>query len=174
MKKLFRFVPVLVALCIAFSVFSPVSARYIVYVAPELPAPTVSVLSGPESVTGTAMKVDTLPGAYLLENGMPLPVGFPQGDMQFKGKALEVSGYEYGTANVCFFIENAATGWTGKVGLWTGAKWMLLPTTITPLSESKYSLACATATANGTYALLAWFDPSLVVVEKSDPLPLFY
>jgi hypothetical protein len=123
--------------------------------------PTVTPISGNTSFSTTLVPFNNLPGTATTSGGLVVPAGFPVGDKQFEGAGVQVSGYTYGTAKACFPITDINQGWSGKVGMLDGAKWVLLDTTITTPDESSYSWACATISSNGTYTLISWVaDPS--------------
>jgi hypothetical protein len=127
----------------------------------SLPDPTVTPISGNTKFSVDLLSMQDLPGVTTLDSGMLIPTGFPSGEKQFEGKGVQISGFTYGSAKVCFPVVGVNQGWGGQVGTWNGSKWDLLPTTITAVDEQPYSLACATVSANGTYALIDWVvDPS--------------
>ena len=95
---------------------------------------------------------------------MLVPVGFPAGEAQYQGDGVIVTGMDSGKATACFTITGTQYGWGGKVGVWNGTKWVLLPTTIKALDESPNSLACAPITGNGTYVFIRY-------VAEQDKLP---
>ena len=103
---------------------------------------------------------------------MLAPVGFPEGEAQFEGAGVQVTGMDSGKATVCFSLSTIAVnqGWGGKVGVWNGTKWVQLPTTFTTPEDSSSSLACATITGSGTYAFIKYVvDPDLL--PKGNQLP---
>ena len=118
-------------------------------------APVVTPVSGDIVFTTTVVPIVSLPGSTAF-GLMPVPVGFPAGEAQFGGDGVRVTGMDSGKATACFSIATVKInqGWSGKVAVWTGAKWAKLATTITPLDESPTSLACATILGNGTYAFI--------------------
>ncbi|NMC35141.1 MAG: hypothetical protein GYA36_22180 [Veillonellaceae bacterium] len=120
--------------------------------------PVVTPISGDNEFATEVIAIASLPGTYELATQMLAPVGFPAGETQFGGNGVRVSGLSTGKASACFTLSTAAIdqGWGGKVGVWNGTKWVLLPTTITALNESPNSLACATITGDGTYAFIKY------------------
>jgi hypothetical protein len=123
--------------------------------------PRVTSLTGDNKFSVTLISINDLPGSTLNSSGLILPVGFGNGEKQFNGEGVLVSGLSYGTASACFPIKGITQGWGGKVGRWNGSKWVLLPTTVTTPTDSDHSIACATITSDGPYALLSWVvDPS--------------
>lgn len=163
MKK--RFVVLLSVLLCAFlllGTFGAVSAKSSpISNSTALPDPTVTPVSGNTKFDVSLLSMLELPGATTLDSGLLVPTGFPSGEKQFEGKGVQISGFTYGSAKACFPVVGVSLGWGGKVGTWDGTKWKLLPTTITAVDEQPYSLACATISANGTYAMIDWVvDPS--------------
>mgnify|MGYP001765498818 CR=1 FL=1 len=128
--------------------------------------PVVTPLSGDADFVTEIVPIAALPGATELASQMLAPVGFPAGEAQFGGNGIRVTGLSKGSATACFSLNAVAVqqGWGGKVGLWNGSKWMLLPTTITTPAESSTSFACATITGNGTYTFIQY-------VTEPDKLP---
>ncbi len=120
--------------------------------------PVVTPVSGDNEFTIEIIPIADLPGTTQLASQMLAPVGFPAGEAQYGGKGVKVVGLSNGKANACFTLSTVAVdqGWGGKVGVWNGAKWVLLPTTITPLQESPNSLACASITGDGVYAFIQY------------------
>jgi hypothetical protein len=128
--------------------------------------PVVTPVSGDTEFTTEVVPIAALPGTTPLASQMIVPVGFPAGEAQFGGNGIRVTGMDKGTATACFSLNAAAVqqGWGGKVGVWNGSKWVLLPTTITTAEESSTSLACAAITGSGTYAFIQY-------VTQPDKLP---
>lgn len=120
--------------------------------------PTVTPVSGDTDLSTEIVAIPALPGITTLSGGMLAPVGFPAGEAQFGGNGIRVTGMDSGKATACFYLSAAAInqGWGGKVGVWTGAKWLLLPTTITLPEETNNAIACATISGNGTYAFIKY------------------
>jgi hypothetical protein len=137
------------------------SARRIINT--SLPDPTATFAQGNPQFTAKVIPTVELAGLDTLADGMLVPAGFPKGEKQFEGKALELSGLSKTTVNLCFPLKGTGSGWGGQVGYWEGTAWKLLATTITPAPESTLSWACASASANGQYAFLKWVvDASLL------------
>jgi len=128
--------------------------------------PTVTPVSGDMEITTEIVPIVNLPGTHELANQMLAPVGFPDGEAQYGGNGIRVSGFSTGKATVCFHLNASAVqmGWGGKVGVWNGKKWVLLATTITTPDESPTSYACASISGNGTYAFIQY-------VAEPDKLP---
>jgi hypothetical protein len=124
------------------------------------PDPTVTVLSGDTEYTVTLLGTDKLAGAFKGASGFPVPSGFHDGDKQFGGKALTISGVSYGSERVCFALPNYAYGWRGSVYQWNSTSWTALATDIIEGKDGAATLACSTVYGNGTYALLVAFDIS--------------
>jgi len=120
--------------------------------------PVVSPVSGDSVFTTEVVPVPALPGTSLLASQMFVPVGFPLGEAQFEGNGIRVSGLESGKATACFTIPNSVLdqGWSGKVGVWNGTKWVLLGTSFSTADESPYSIACAPVSGDGTYVFIKW------------------
>jgi hypothetical protein len=117
--------------------------------------PTVTPVSGDKVFTTEVIPVPNLPGTTLLDQKY-IPVGFKAGEVQFGGNGVLVKGMDFGKATVCYSIREAEVnqGWGGKVGMWNGTKWVLLPTTLTTPDEAVFGTACATITGSGTYAFI--------------------
>lgn len=129
--------------------------------------PAVMPISGDTEFTVEIVPIAQLPGTYDLTTQMLAPIGYPDGEAQFEGPGLTVTGFDHGKASVCFFLSTVAVnqGWGGKVGVWTGTKWAKLETVISTTSdEAAETKACATITGNGTYAFIRY-------VVKPDLLP---
>lgn len=121
--------------------------------------PWVTPVSGDMEFTATAVSVANLPGVVELPSQMLAPAGFPAGEMQFGGSGVRVTDFDAGKATACFSLSaiEVKKGWGGKVGMWNGAKWVLLPTTIAvPAEEASTTSACAGITGNGTYAFIKY------------------
>lgn len=130
---------------------------------PSLPDPTATFAQGNPQFSAKVIPTVDLRGLDTLADGMLVPTGFPKGEKQFEGKALEISGLSKTTINLCFPIKGTSSGWGGQVGYWDGTAWKLLATTITPAPESTLSWACASASVNGQYSLIKWIvDASLL------------
>src|SRR5512133_367254 len=129
--------------------------------------PVVTPVSGDVEFNTAVVPIASLPGVTELPGGMLVPVGFPAGEAQFGSNGVRVTNFDSGKAAACFSITGVEVGWGGKVGMWDGSKWVLLPTTITSYFESLVSSACATITANGTYTFIRWVaDPTLLPSGK--------
>jgi len=129
--------------------------------------PVVTPVSGDLEFTTEIVPIAHLTGTTQLASQMLVPVGFPAGEAQFGGNGVRVSGMDSGKATACFSLNTVAVnqGWGGKVGVWNGAKWVLLPTTISTTSdEAAATTACATISGNGTYAFITY-------VAEPDKLP---
>ena len=125
--------------------------------------PVVTPVSGDMEFTTEVVPMASLPGTMVLESQMLAPLGFPAGEAQFEGAGVRITGMDYGKATACFAVSGMKYGWGGKVGVWDGVKWVLLPTTITKDEEVQNSVACATVAGNGTYAFIKYVvDTSLL------------
>lgn len=120
--------------------------------------PSVTPLSGDTSFVLRMIAPEKLAGAYLGPRGYYLPIGFPQGEKQFSGKALEISGINLGTQKTCFPFANYPYGWRGSIYQWNGSSWLLLETTMTAGIEGNPAQACATTYGDGVYALIAGYS----------------
>jgi len=121
--------------------------------------PVVTPVSGDMEFTTEVVPIASLPGTIELADLMLAPVGFPEGEAQFEGAGVRVTGMESGKATACFTLSTIAVnqGWGGKVGVWNGSKWVLLPTSIvTGTDEAASTTACAPIAGNGTYAFIKW------------------
>ena len=130
--------------------------------------PVVTPVSGDMVFTTEVVSIASLPGLAEYKQ-MLVPVGFPEGEAQFEGAGVRVSGMDSGKATACFTLSTIAVnqGWGGKVGVWNGTKWVLLPTTIaTGTDEAANTTACAPITGSGTYTFIKW-------VTDPDKLPTF-
>ena len=133
-------------------------------------SPSVAWVSGDNTFTVAPIAVVSLPGITTLSNGMIVPAGFKvPAEKQFEGVGIQISGFDSGKLNACFAMTGVNQGWGGQVGQWTGTQWKLLPTTITSPKETAYSLACATVSGSGVFALLKWVvDASKLPSAKPD------
>jgi len=121
--------------------------------------PMVTPVSGDLEFTTEIVPIAHLPGTTALASQMLVPVGFPAGEAQFGGNGIRISSMDSGKATACFSLNTVAVkqGWGGKVSVWNGAKWVLLPTTISTTSdEAASTTACATISGNGTYAFIQY------------------
>ncbi len=150
MRKLV--IPLLCCLLVLTSLLS----SYSTVSATDLDNPVITPVSGDMEFSTTIVSTSSLPGITELPGGMLVPVGFPSGEAQFQGNGIRISEFETGKATVCFSITGTEVGWGGKVGLWDGEKWIMVPTTITSYEENLVSSACATITSGGTYAFIRW------------------
>lgn len=133
---------------------------------PEDP-PVVTPISGDADFITEIVPIASLPGVTQLPSHMLVPVGFPEGEAQFGGNGIRVSGMSSGKATACFSLYTVAVkqGWGGFVGVWNGKKWVKLATAITTPEESSTSLACAAISGNGTYAFIKYIK-YIAAVEK--------
>jgi hypothetical protein len=160
MKKfVLPFFSLLLVLTLALSSFSSVTAA-------AGGDPWVTPVSGDMEFTVTVIPIASLPGVVELASQMLAPAGFPEGETQFGGNGIRVTDFASGKATVCFSLsaQEVAKGWGGKVGMWDGSKWVLLPTTIAAVvEEASTTSACAGITANGIYAFIKYIaDASLL------------
>lgn len=74
--------------------------------------------------------------------------------LQLLTNALDLSA----PATICHPFRGGQFGWTGEIRMLDGDTWVKLPTTVdwTPTEEGKL-IACAKASAAGTYALFGYF-----------------
>jgi hypothetical protein len=159
-KVLFSLFTFLVVFGMLFTSFGSVNAA-------AVDDPVVTPVSGDMEFTTTVVPIASLPGVAELAGGMLVPTGFPESEAQFGSDGVRVTDFESGKAAACFSITGVEVGWGGKVGMWDGSKWVLLPTTITFYEENLVSSACATITSNGTYTFIRWIaDPSLLQTIK--------
>ena len=129
--------------------------------------PVVTPVSGDMEFTTSIVPIAGLPGVAELAGGMLVPVGFPAGEAQFGSDGVRVTEFASGKAAACFSITGVEYGWGGKVGMWDGSKWVLLPTTITNYDENLVSSACTTITGSGTYTFIRWVaDATLLPTSK--------
>ena len=96
--------------------------------------PVVTPISGDMEFTTEVVPIASLPGTTELDQ-MLVPVGFPEGEAQFEGAGVLVKGIDCGKATACFVISGTQWGWGGKVGMWDGKKWVVLPTTIATTTD---------------------------------------
>jgi hypothetical protein len=159
MKKfVLPFFSLLLVITLALSSFSSVTAAG--------GDPWVTPVSGDMDFTATVVPIASLPGVTKLANQMLVPKGFPTGEAQFGGNGVRVTGLEAGKATACFSLSalEVSKGWGGKVGMWDGTRWVLLPTAIAPVAkEASSTSACAGITDNGTYAFIKYIaEPELL------------
>lgn len=127
--------------------------------------PTVTPLSGDIDFTTKILAPSNAPGTILAANGLIYPIGIDEGDRQFGGEILSVSGMDFGAATACFSFPTYSYGWRGSVSKWDGTKWIELVTNVNDGKEGTPS-ACATIYTNGTYGLLIGFDQALAPVKS--------
>lgn len=158
-KTVLPFFSILLVLTLALSSFSIVTAE-------GSDDPWVTPVSGDLEFNAEVIPLASLPGTIELGNQMLVPAGFPEGEVQFGGNGVRVTGFDGGKATLCYTLtaKEVAVGWGGKFGSWDGSKWTLLPTTIAPVpEEGSTTSACATITGNGTYAFIKYVaDVSLL------------
>ena len=129
--------------------------------------PVVTPVSGDMEFNTEVVPIASLPGTIELEDLMLAPAGFPEGEAQFEGAGVLVTKFDAGKATACFTISGTQWGWGGKVGMWDGTKWVLLPTTVkTTGDDGTSTTACATITGNGTYAFIKY-------VTEPEKLPAY-
>jgi hypothetical protein len=96
-----------------------------------------------------------LPGTTNNSSGMFLPLGFPDGQKQFDGNSLMVSGLKEGeTVNLQFDFPLYSYKWSGTIYMWSGSEWMPLDTTVTQGADGSRNWATTNGVGNGVYALL--------------------
>jgi hypothetical protein len=126
--------------------------------APLADAPVVTLLAGSGTITTKPISVEDLPGTIVNEAGTILPAGFPEGEKQFSGDGIQVSGLN-GMANACMPMANYQYGWFGSIYQYVNGKWTALPGTTTPIAESSAATVCATIYSDGIYAVLVSYKP---------------
>ena len=158
MNKIARLAFVFVLVLSIISVSNPTTVM-----AHDWSSPYAVPVSGDMVITSSAVSPVTLPGAVLSDDGRITPVGFPTGEKQFGGEALQVSGLSSGSASACFPFPTYRYGWRGAVYQWLNNKWVSLPTTFsnTEGKEGAPAMACAPIYYGGTYALLIGFSKAL-------------
>jgi hypothetical protein len=124
-----------------------------VFAAPLTDGPVVTSLTGAGTFTTALVSPADLPGTVVNSAGIVLPAGFNEGEVQFSGDGIKVSGLN-GSATLCMPLADFQYGWHGSVYQWLSGKWTALPTTTTELAESSAASACAVIYSDGTYALL--------------------
>jgi hypothetical protein len=136
--------------------------------------PVVTPVSGDMEFATEVVPIASLPGTIELADLMLAPAGFPEGEAQFEGAGVLVTKFDAGKANACFTISGTQWGWGGKVGMWNGSKWVMLPTTIkTTGNDGTSTTACATITGNGTYAFIKYVtEPDKLPVRKPSCLQI--
>jgi hypothetical protein len=133
--------------------------------APSGDDPEVMPVSGDLEFTTTVLNPSSLPGTVKNAAEVIFPVGFPVGEMQFKGNGILVKGFDSGTARACFSFPTYRYGWVGSVYQWTGSKWSKLTTSITEDVEGSSATACADIHTSGTYALITNYKGNAVAKE---------
>ncbi len=142
---------VCLALSLVLANFQPASAY-------DLPAPSVTPVSGDREFTATPTAISKLPGILPNDNGIILPAGFPSGTAQFMGEGMLVSGFSGGTATLCFPVPAAQSEWVGTIHEWIDGKWTRLTTSVTQgNAEDTLAMACTTIYGDGTYAMIMGF-----------------
>ncbi len=134
--------------------------------------PWVIPSSGDMEFTTTVVPIASLPGVVELASQKLAPAGFPEGETQFGGNGVRITDFESGKATVCFSLKaiEVSQGWGGKVGMWDGAKWVPLSTTIAPVAEeASTTSACAGITGNGTYAFIKYIADAALLPSKGLP-----
>jgi hypothetical protein len=157
-------------LCLTMLAATPRSVSAETFAAGNLPNPTVTLLTGAPDYTATVIPIGHMPGVTTMASGTFVPVGYETGEKQFEGSGLELTGFNYGSASLCFPLHGTASGWGGQVGKWNGSKWELLATSITPPSgDDSYAWACSVIYSDGSYAFIKWIaDADLLTKSKPD------
>lgn len=141
----------IIVLCMLLSTFGVVKA------APLHNDPVVTVISGGENLKSTVVPFGNLPGIVVGDSGLILPINSPNGDMQFGGDGIQLSGLAGGSASVCFSMLPTRYGWSGIVYQYNGTKWVKLDTVVTESEEALDAKVCATVYSDGFYALILGF-----------------
>jgi hypothetical protein len=138
--------------------------------AANLPDPTLTLLTGAPDYAAAVTPLAKLPGVTTMDSGTFVPVGYETGEKQFEGSGLILTGFNYGSASLCFPLAGTSSGWGGQVGKWNGSKWDLLSTTINPPNgDDSYAWACTVIYGDGTYAFLRWIaEPDLLTKSIPD------
>ncbi len=131
--------------------------------------PTTMPIMGDTAFIAKVVDPSSLPGTYIGAGGYPLPSGFIEGDAQFGGKGLVLSGVDFGLQQTCFPFPTYYYGWRGSVYGWDGAKWVKYTTTITEGQDGAITTACAKTFGNGSYALLVGFNQALAPAPALPP-----
>lgn len=170
MKGIGRFTLSLsLALCLILVVTSIVSAGFWpTSNTPTVPDPYALPAVENSGMVSSVVGVPSLPGTVLLDSGKYLPAGFNQGDAQFAGSGLEVSGLgKRETTEVCFPFRSVNYQWKGVVSQWNGDKWLALDTSFPADADGATNWACAKGAGNGTFALITWYfgppEPAVVI-----------
>lgn len=134
--------------------------------ASAIPLPLTIVVPDPFAVpsvegakiTSEVLGVPSLPGTMVLASGKYSPVGYKEGDAQFGGSGLKVSGLEKGVkAKVCFSFRDYSYKWKGVITMWDGHKWVTQKTEFPIDADGVTSWACTQGAGNGTYSLIQWY-----------------
>jgi hypothetical protein len=122
--------------------------------APMLSDPMASPAVPGINFESQVLKVTELPGTFVADNGMALPVGF-MGQAQFEGKGLQVSGLKAGEkVNLSFNFRDNNYEWAGSIYRWNGLVWMKVPTSVTVGKDGAITWASASVEDNSVYALI--------------------
>jgi hypothetical protein len=132
------------------------------------PPPTAVAITGDTSFTVTIVDPAKIMGASIVDGEKIYPTGFNQGEVQFGGKALILSGIESGSQQLCFAFPTYSAGWRGNVYQWNGAKWVKMATTIAEGEDGTITKACATSYGNGTYALIISYTEQAKTLPQCD------
>lgn len=123
--------------------------------------PTVTPLTGDTDFSITLLNPKSLEGAYIGSAGFPLPTGFIEGEKQFGGQALMLSGADLGSQKICFALPTYQYGWRGAIHRWDGTMWVKLGSEVMLGDDGSPTLYCSVIYGDGTYALLIGYDPAL-------------
>ena len=111
------------------------------------------------------------------KGGMFFPKGFTDGQAQFSGMGVKISGLKNGeTAKVSFDFRFSNFDWRGYVYQWNGSRWVKLATTVSGGGEAVTTWANASNLGNGTYALIIFnygVPDSEVPTEEPTTIPTF-
>jgi hypothetical protein len=129
--------------------------------------PTVTPLTGDTGFSITLLNPESLEGAFIGTAGFPLPTGFIEGEKQFGGQALKLSGAGAGTQKLCFSLPTYQYGWRGNIYQWDGTMWVKLGSEVTLGDDGSPTLYCSTIYGDGTYALLIGYDPALAPAPRA-------
>jgi len=151
---------ILLSLCLVLFSVSAVFAFYIPKSHVTWTDPTAKAADTTLAFTGKVMDSWQLPGTTQLSSGLFVPAGLPEGQAQFGGKGLAVSGLPDGRfVQVCFNFPVYNNSWHGTIYAWDGMEWVAMPTTITPgdAENTANTYACTPSAGNGVYALIIGF-----------------
>lgn len=162
MKKTTRVsIAILLSLCFVLLAVGTVFAKSPVVKSPiAWTDPTARATDASLTFTGTVMDMWQLPGTMTLSSGLYVPTGLPEGQAQFGGKGLMISGLPDGRfVQACFNFPVYNNSWAGMIYKWDGMEWVAMPTTITPgdAENPANTYACTSMAGNGTYALIIGF-----------------